>query len=65
MFAIQLPVAFYIAVTGSFDAAAAVGLLIQLVFTVVLGAIPGNRGPNRFGPAPGQPTPIAASETFR
>ena len=41
------------------------GLALQLIFTVVLGAIPGQAGPNRFGPAPGQPTPLASSEAFR
>ena len=41
------------------------GLASQLIFTVVLGAIPGQAGPNRFGPAPGQPTPLASSEAFR
>ena len=41
------------------------GLASQLIFTVVLGTIPGQAGPNRFGPEPGQPTPLASSETFR
>jgi uncharacterized membrane protein YhaH (DUF805 family) len=43
----------------------AVGLSLQLVFTIVLGVIPGNRGPNRFGPEPNHPSPMASSEAFR
>jgi uncharacterized membrane protein YhaH (DUF805 family) len=39
--------------------------LIQLAFIVVLGVIPGTRGANRFGPSPGQPTPMQLAETFR
>ena len=38
---------------------------LQLIFTAVLGAIPGTAGDNKFGPAPGQPTPAAQSEVFR
>ena len=41
------------------------GLILQFVFIAVLGAIPGQPGPNRFGPPPGQPTPLASSEAFR
>lgn len=38
---------------------------IQLIFTGLLAAIPGQPGPNRFGPAPGQPTAVGQSEAFR
>lgn len=38
---------------------------LQLIFTATLAAIPGQPGPNRFGPAPGQPTAVAQSEAFR
>jgi uncharacterized membrane protein YhaH (DUF805 family) len=45
--------------------AVAAELLIQLIFTVVLGIIPGDTHANRFGSPPNQPSPIAISETFR
>ena len=40
-------------------------LLVQLVFTIALGVIPGNPAANRFGPPPGQPSATARSEVFR
>lgn len=40
-------------------------LALQLIFTGLLAAIPGQVGPNRFGPAPGQPTAVGQSEAFR
>ncbi len=47
------------------DGLVGVALLIQFVFTAVLGLIPGNRDANRFGPPPGAPSPIASAEAFR
>ncbi len=46
------------------DDAAGVSGVLQLLAVIALGAIPGQRGPNRFGPAPGQPPAEAISETF-
>lgn len=39
------------------------GLLIQLVFTGILGALPGNPGSNLFGPPPGKPWPTESPQT--
>ena len=39
--------------------------LVQIACTLVLGLIPGTPGANRFGPASGQPSPLALAETFR
>lgn len=39
--------------------------LVQLVFTGVVGAIPGDPGENRFGPPPGVPPLAAQAEVFR
>jgi uncharacterized membrane protein YhaH (DUF805 family) len=41
------------------------GLLFQLALTVGLGVIPGDPGPNRFGPPPGQRQAATVAETFR
>jgi len=46
------------------DSAADIGGLLQLIAVVALGVIPGQRGPNRFGPAPGEPAAETVSETF-
>jgi uncharacterized membrane protein YhaH (DUF805 family) len=40
-------------------------LLLQLIFTVGLGVVPGQKGANRFGPAPGEPTLAEQTEVFR
>jgi uncharacterized membrane protein YhaH (DUF805 family) len=50
---------------GSEDAVGGAAALVQLVFVCVLGAIRGQPEANRFGPAPGQPSPMAAAESFR
>ena len=67
LYAVQLALVAAGAVSGeaALNLMTLAGLALQLVFTVVLGAIPGQAGPNRFGPAPGQPTPLASSEAFR
>jgi len=67
LYAVQILAIVLICVVGRqpFNVGLGIAGLIQLIFTAVLGAIPGDRGANRFGPAPGQPSPIAASETFR
>jgi uncharacterized membrane protein YhaH (DUF805 family) len=41
-----------------------VGLLAQITFDIVLGSIPGQSGPNRFGPAPGALSAEAQAEVF-
>lgn len=48
----------------SIGAATVVGGLVQLAFTGLLGAIPGDPEVNRFGPPPGAPPLEAASEVF-
>ena len=67
LYAVQLAVVAAGAVSGeaALNLMTLAGIALQLVFTVVLGAIPGQAGPNRFGPASGQPTPLASSEAFR
>jgi uncharacterized membrane protein YhaH (DUF805 family) len=40
-------------------------LSAQAAFTLALGAVPGDAGANRFGPAPGQPTALGLAEAFR
>jgi len=40
-------------------------LALQVVFTAGLGALPGEAGANRFGPAPGQRSPLGLAEAFR
>ena len=67
LYAVQVPtiVLLMTAADQPTGVASAAGLFVQLVFTTVLGAIPGDRGDNRFGPPPSEPTPIAASEVFR
>jgi uncharacterized membrane protein YhaH (DUF805 family) len=40
-------------------------ILVQMVCTLVLGLIPGASGENRYGPAPGRPSPLDVAETFR
>ena len=40
-------------------------LAVQAAFTLALGALPGEAGANRFGPAPGQPTALGLAEAFR
>jgi uncharacterized membrane protein YhaH (DUF805 family) len=45
-------------------AASGVAGLAELVIVAVLGAIPGDPGPNRFGSAPGQPTIAETAEVF-
>ena len=39
--------------------------LIHIAFVVALGLVPGQRGANRFGPPPNQPSPVAVAEAFR
>jgi len=46
------------------DEAAGLAAILQFVATIALGLIPGQRGPNRFGPAPGEPATEAVAETF-
>jgi uncharacterized membrane protein YhaH (DUF805 family) len=41
------------------------GLVFQLALTIGLGVIPGDPGPNRFGPPPGQRQAATVAETFR
>jgi len=66
LYGVQLAAIFVGTVGGApLDVVIEVGLVIQFVFTVVLGAIPGSRVTNRFGPPPNQPSPIATSEVFR
>jgi uncharacterized membrane protein YhaH (DUF805 family) len=67
LYGIQMPVILLTAMVGGQPIGVAVGfgLLIELIFIVVLGAIRGDRGPNRFGPTPSQPSPIAMSEPSR
>ncbi len=67
LYGIQIPAIILIATAGGepIEVATGLGVLIQVAFTVVLGAIPGDRGDNRFGPPPGAHTPVAASEVFR
>jgi uncharacterized membrane protein YhaH (DUF805 family) len=48
----------------SVSAATVIGALVQLAFTAVLGAIPGDPDVNRFGPPPGAPPLEAAAEVF-
>jgi uncharacterized membrane protein YhaH (DUF805 family) len=43
----------------------ALALAVQAAFTLWLGAVPGEAGANRFGPAPGQPTALGLAEAFR
>jgi uncharacterized membrane protein YhaH (DUF805 family) len=43
----------------------ALALAVQATFTLGLGALPGEAGANRFGPAPGQPTALGLAEAFR
>jgi uncharacterized membrane protein YhaH (DUF805 family) len=47
------------------DLALAAAFVVQLLFTAALGAIPGQSGENRFGPAPGQPSAAHEAEVFR
>jgi len=47
------------------DLALGAAFLVQLAFTLGLGAIPGQPGDNRFGPAPGQPSAAHEAEVFR
>ena len=66
LYAVQIVGGFVIiAVGGSVVIALATVVLIQLVFTIVLGAMPGQPEANRFGPAPGQPSPARQAEAFR
>jgi uncharacterized membrane protein YhaH (DUF805 family) len=46
------------------DIAVGVGTLVELVIVGVLGAIPGQPGPNRFGPPPGQPSVAQTANVF-
>jgi len=39
--------------------------LAQLALTGALGVLPGQSAANRFGPAPGEPSPLAQAEAFR
>jgi uncharacterized membrane protein YhaH (DUF805 family) len=67
LYGIQLPAIILVGVAGGqpVEVMVAAGLVIQLVFTATLGAIPGDRDANRFGPPPGQLSPMAKSEPFR
>jgi uncharacterized membrane protein YhaH (DUF805 family) len=67
LYIVQLPTLLLVGTLGgqSFTVIMAAGLMILLVFTLVVGLIPGAPGPNRFGPPPGQPSAIAQSEVFR
>lgn len=66
LYGLQISIGLALAIPAqSADVALGAVVLIQLLFTIVLGVIPGNRADNRFGPPPGAPTPAAASEVFR
>jgi len=67
LYGVQFPAVILIAGAGALPPGGliGVGLLIQLVFTAVIGAIPGDPGTNRFGPPPNQHSAIAIAETFR
>ena len=67
LYAIQLPALILLAVAAQQPADVVVGaaVIIQLIFTAVIGVVPGDPGPNRFGDSPTAPSPAAASETFR
>ncbi len=67
LYGVQLPAIILIGTAGGqpISVMVGVGLLIQLIFTAVLGVIPGDRDANKFGPPLNQPTPIARSEPFR
>ena len=54
-----------LAAGGSVELAVLAVVAIQLIFTIVLGAMPGQPDANRFGPAPGQPSPTHQAEAFR
>lgn len=67
VFAVQVLVA-AVAMTGLHWGAPAVlgaAILVQLAFTGVLGAIPGDPGENRFGAPPGVPLAEVQAEAFR
>jgi len=67
LYGIQIPAIVLVGTAGGLPPAASVGVgfLTQLIFTAVVGAIPGNPGANRFGPPPNQRSAIAIAETFR
>jgi uncharacterized membrane protein YhaH (DUF805 family) len=67
LYGAQLPAIILVGAVGGqpISVMVGVGLLIQLIFTFVLGTLPGDREANRFGAPPNQPSPAAISETFR
>ena len=66
LYAVQIAAAIAFAAGGaSIPIVTYAALLVQLIFTIVLGVIPGNPAVNRFGPPPGQPSAAARSEVFR
>ncbi len=67
LYGVQIPAILLVGIAGHQPTGVmvGVGLLIQLIFTVVLGVIPGDRDANRFGPPPNSPTPIESAEAFR
>ena len=67
LYGIQIPAIVLVGTAAGLPPAASVGagFLTQLIFTAVVGAIPGNPGANRFGPPPNQRSAIAIAETFR
>ena len=67
LYAAQILAAVFLATAAKWelDMVVAAVFAIQLIFTGLLAAIPGQPGPNRFGPAPGQPTAVGQSEAFR
>lgn len=67
LFAAQLVLAVVAMLALHLGSGAALGLLLllQLAFTAVLGAIPGDPETNRFGPPPGAPGLEVQTEVFR
>ena len=67
LYGVQIAVVVAVLAAGlaSVDLALGAVFIVQLLFTAALGAVPGQPGENRFGPAPGQPSAAHEAEVFR
>jgi uncharacterized membrane protein YhaH (DUF805 family) len=67
LYGVQIAIVVAVLAVGmqSIDLALGAAFLVQLLFTAVLGAVPGQPGENRFGPSPGQPSAAHEAEVFR